>query len=1150
MSLLNKISGFAQRAKENVVSKTFISKDRRLAKPLSENIKANEIYFEKISTYGLPSTINVIAFDCISGLLAVAGVLNNNYIKIFGKGVSSMIKLPTSAGIKYLQFKIGYPTLIVIDKCNVIMTIDLRTKSIQHALQAQAIITSQTYCTGTDWLFIGYANGFIDVFDITQGLMSSYQIPNLLQDTQSEQEERERTTNYIVVDLQMHPTDLNILLIGYESKVFIWNIRESSIRRSFSLCKSDKFISCQDAKLTCFAWSPDGIRFVAGYDDGYIHLWDVKNGNKPSVSHKLSENFSPNSTLEDQTSLEPVYQIAWYSNEAAQKSYIVIAGGVNPSTLQGLRILEFDQNNGTKEAKKQTIVPLPIDLSHFLILSSNPYYLGMRDPFGIAILGIDHCLRVYGLEHDFPSLKLPPALEFIGPNVHNACHIPQLPMNIFEKIVTSTNYERNVRYLPITGGLTGPEHVYRIASNDLLVTIHQNEIVKFWNASYTALRPLPHLTIDCLQDIDDKNAFLYCLDVNKIDGTLSIGFSNGTIIVYEFQEDLEVPDQLDFKLRSRNEELINNCENTLQEISDLLEDMETGGSDSEKLPHEVENITNHHISTQRKQNEMNSDTNPFLSSTASVDESQVLLLPTHVQPNSSIFNKIDKQSCEKAGFFTALKITLHSSVKYIISIGQSIISVATDDGQLYVLDIHKQLVLFSHNVAQSDYQNSTVNSSVDFSKTDKPSELEGIDNTENEQNKPAFITSLKAFNTYSPLKITAITTQLYVSLSNGHVYSFDLSLIRKGLKVTRENLNTHLAFKLDSQLSDPSASVPDGQSPFATDLNCAGNITDHNTSKRMAAIGKADYRHQENPHMIIFVSINCVNIYLSGFNIKLYSKEVIQNQETKIVRGQIVSSNDSVCLCLLLSDGKLVFYSLPVLDFIFEVNLPSHCLLDKLQEASISSDGRIVFWTGAYEIEQYSFIPKNETKVTEQVFLFDPQRNIPPHPSTLLQQQQRPNKSWLDAVTNAFQREPLTLNELNLLMGRMPVEDHNEVRKKKIEAYKAKIEHQQNTSNSKNEGLGGVFSELGVKMNERGERLNQLDKKFQDMNAASGDFLKAVKDYNERQVRKKWWEFYTFSPMKAFTSGWRITLQRMENACAFISTNYVRQAKELYCNLQ
>lgn len=89
-------------------------------------------------------------------------------------------------------------------------------------------------------------------------------------------------------------------------------------------------------------------------------------------------------------------------------------------------------------------------------------------------------------------------------------------------------------------------------------------------------------------------------------------------------------------------------------------------------------------------------------------------------------------------------------------------------------------------------------------------------------------------------------------------------------------------------------------------------------------------------------------------------------------------------------------------------------------------------------------------------------------------------------------------------VGRVPQEDPNEIRRQKMEAYKAKVAQSNETSSK---GPGGVFSQLGQQMNERGERLNELDKKFEDMNAASGDFLKAVKEFNDRQTRKKWWEF-------------------------------------------
>ncbi|KAI9273991.1 WD40-repeat-containing domain protein [Helicostylum pulchrum] len=871
MSLLDKITGLALKAKDNVISKTFISKDKRLEQSLSDSIKVNDIYFEKMSTYGLPSAVNVVAFDCVAGLLAVAGDSNHGYIKVFGKGISTTIKLPKPVGIKHLQFKTGFPILVVIDKSNHIITIDLRTKSIRHVLEAQEIITTQAYCPGTDWLFIGYANGYIDVFDIMQGTITAYQIPDLLDALDEPAEEK----SHIVVDLQVHPTELNTLLIGYESTVFIWNIRENTIRRSFSLRRLDKSNPYRNANLTSVAWSPNGQRFMCGYDDGCIHLWDIKNDQKPISSRKLSETFLPHHKKENNLA-EPIYQIAWYVLN--QKSFVIVAGGTDPADLKGLNILEFDLESESKEPKKQSIMPLDTDLSHFVILSTEPYYSGMHNPFGIAVVGQDLCLRAYSFDHGFPQLKLPPALEFLGPNVLNACHLPQLPTDAYKKLSSITTIDRRTRYFPITGGVAGSDHVYHIDSNDILLTIHRGEVVKFWDASYTALRPLSHLTINCLEHIETAaDVFLCCIDINKETGAFTVGFSDGTILVYQCQ--IEQPEdvvRMDPRLKSRNEEFIDHCDDTLKEISDLLEDMHD--SDSEQQQHHNEPVVEPE----------NTSTNPFV--TPSPTHHQVpKKLPVDQAPEtpapkkSKVFKTLERVT-DSPGFYASLRIQLNSPIKSVVSIGDSIIAAALDNGSVTVIDTDKQMVLFTHNIAQSDFHNTVVIPAANL-KSEVATELQEADPISEEQKKPATVTTLSFFNTYSPSKVMTPTTQLFVGLSNGHVYQFNLSLlIEKGPSIASTDLmNDYLTLRLTpdtpllemliidlkgkSQLAlnilEPTLSkenshhstdsVPDDESspkPSSIVSSSSGSAVSANTSKRMAAIGKAEYRHQDKPHLI------------------------------------------------------------------------------------------------------------------------------------------------------------------------------------------------------------------------------------------------------------------------------------------------------------
>lgn len=246
--------------------------------------------------------------------------------------------------------------------------------------------------------------------------------------------------------------------------------------------------------------------------------------------------------------------------------------------------------------------------------------------------------------------------------------------------------------------------------------------------------------------------------------------------------------------------------------------------------------------------------------------------------------------------------------------------------------------------------------------------------------------------------VMAISTQLYVGLSNGHIYQFNLATLDK---VTPETLNEHLSMRVipsgpvldmhmidlkgvsqsalsqrveeeqqklskqpshhsssnsDEEASPKPSSIISNSSSVATSTTSSSNNKDV-PSKRMAAIGKGEYRQQEHPHLHVCISTYSVHIFLSGFNVKLFAREFNVNA-AKIVRGQVVHSHQGVCLVLLMDNGKLAFYSLPGLEVMLEMSLPNHCLLDRLQEASLSEDGRVVFWSGKYEMEQFSFIPK------------------------------------------------------------------------------------------------------------------------------------------------------------------------------------------------
>jgi hypothetical protein len=175
----------------------------------------------------------------------------------------------------------------------------------------------------------------------------------------------------------------------------------------------------------------------------------------------------------------------------------------------------------------------------------------------------------------------------------------------------------------------------------------------------------------------------------------------------------------------------------------------------------------------------------------------------------------------------------------------------------------------------------------------------------------------------------AISTQLIVGLSNGHVYQFDLLNLMKPqhqqtepsvkLQPAVSVLETHIIdlkgnsqIAIHTELKEPpevpvksplsrtpttktksSTSSSQGNSPESStdELNTrqrAASVSSvGSNSKRMVAIGKSDYRQQENPHFIIYTCPTAVQIVLAGFNVKLFNRVF---KDIQIIKTQVVQS--------------------------------------------------------------------------------------------------------------------------------------------------------------------------------------------------------------------------------------------------------------------
>ncbi|KAI8147141.1 WD40-repeat-containing domain protein [Fennellomyces sp. T-0311] len=634
MTIFDKLSGFAHKAKENALARAILAKDKRLDKSISEALDANTIGLSKMSTFGIPGRVSAVAFDPVAGLLAV--------------GISSALTLNSETRIKYLKFQTGHPILVAVDMKNVVTTYDLRTKKPRHVVTTPSIVTSLEHIVGTDWLLVGFSDGNVDMFDMDMGIFSEeYGIPNLCLD-ENQQPQPDRPPD-IVMAIQMHPTDLDLVLIGYESAVYLWSIRDQSIKK--------EYVQKGDMRTTCLTWSPCGTRFMAGYDNGYMYLWDIRSDHKPLHTRRVFH-ASPSHSPQEHA-CEPIFQMAWYVDDAARKSFLVVAGGSDLPDIRGLHVMEYDlDNSDIRDARKQTILATQAEVQDFILLSREAYFLGMHSPLGLLVIGCDGAIRAYGLDHGHPPLTLPPALQFLDPPVQQAYYVSQLPHPVFQKLIHQP--QQRELYLPLQGGVAGNGHIYRIPSNDLLVTLHGQSTLRFWDASYTSLRPLSYRTIHCQDDLPNQS--VQHVELDRWSGAVLVAMDKGVILVY-------MPDAIQEKPQpSVQDAFIENCDNTLQEISQLLEDM----NDTAEPEPAQENAPSEHTPpvdpsppVEDVPKSANSPMEPDLANDEPKDvpkeeqEDQTPALPPRPSPDhSSVKIELLDKPIQGSGFTLTMKITL------------------------------------------------------------------------------------------------------------------------------------------------------------------------------------------------------------------------------------------------------------------------------------------------------------------------------------------------------------------------------------------------------------------------------------------------------------------------------------------------------------
>ncbi|KAF9934890.1 hypothetical protein FBU30_010157 [Linnemannia zychae] len=488
-----------------------------------------------------------MAVDPVQGLLA-SGTYKGVIAVSGAPEMTCFLELEEAVSVKMMAFQPGSPVLIAVDSKNAITVFDLIKKQRLFVRNARSVVTCIELLSGSNWLFHGLKDGTIDVFDVYRGQPVPYRIPNILP---------EGSRHSLVVSIKTHPTDSNQILIAYNTGIVLWNLKLKSVIRVFiydippgamggaSVGEESGMIGMNQSRfphVTVISWKPNGVGFVSGYDDGCFVYWDITQ-EKPVLARTIDEiqvNVPGVKPVFERSINQfiPIYQLAWCMNQNMEDTTLIVAGGTGSNDAFGLHLFDHPAKSEYRRPRRHQVVSMDTDILDFLVIPrSSPWYGGAYDPVAILILTNRGGIRAFEFGPSNMPRSIPACLSLVDPRLILSKVYGPLPQELYYELIHGQPRRDPPPRIPLHGMRLAPIDESRL-SRDILVTAHDDQSIRFWEAASN--HPLPHLTVELNSLFFKNQSEIVAFEFSIQSQVLAVGFSNGNWVYTRITKDGEL----------------------------------------------------------------------------------------------------------------------------------------------------------------------------------------------------------------------------------------------------------------------------------------------------------------------------------------------------------------------------------------------------------------------------------------------------------------------------------------------------------------------------------------------------------------------------------------------------------------------------------
>uniref|UniRef100_A0A8C0FPY2 Syntaxin-binding protein 5-like n=1 Tax=Bubo bubo TaxID=30461 RepID=A0A8C0FPY2_BUBBB len=420
--------------------------------------------------HGFPYQPSALAFDPVQKILAIG--TQTGALRLFGRpGVECYCQHDSGAAVIQLQFLINEGALVSALADDTLHLWNLRQKrpAILHSLKFNR--ERITFCHlpfQSKWLYVGTERGNIHIVNVESFTLSGYVIMwNKAIELSS------KSHPGPIVHISDNPMDEGKLLIGFESgTVVLWDLKS----------KKADYRYTHDEAIHSVAWHHEGKQFICSHSDGTLTIWNVKSPTKPF------QTITPHGKqLKDGKKPEPCKPIlkVEYKTTRAGEPFIILSGGLSYDTVGRRPCLTV------MHGKSTAVLEMDYSIVDFLTLCETPYPNDFQEPYAVVVLLEKDLVLIDLAQNGYPIFENPYPLTIHESPVTCCEYFADCPVDLIPALYSVGARQKRQGYSkkewPISGGNWG---LITQSYPEIIITGHADGSIKFWDASAITLQVL------------------------------------------------------------------------------------------------------------------------------------------------------------------------------------------------------------------------------------------------------------------------------------------------------------------------------------------------------------------------------------------------------------------------------------------------------------------------------------------------------------------------------------------------------------------------------------------------------------------------------------------------------------------------------------